>query len=104
MIISLAAGPIGRFFRGDDGMGKSVVAAKSPWSGALVALAAIAVVSVVALVRDWGWDSWIWAAAVCAGGGIASAVTQTRRNRRLDRAGRQARRLDGAAEPEHGLR
>ncbi|MBM2620526.1 hypothetical protein JIG36_34000 [Actinoplanes sp. LDG1-06] len=66
-------------------------AVKSPWSGALTALAGIAVVSVIALVKDWSFGSWSWAAALCVVTGVSSAVTQARRNRRLDLAIEQRR-------------
>lgn len=68
-------------------------AMKSPWIGVLIAVAALAVVSVFAVVREWDFGSWVWAAAVCAGTGIFSSITQARRNRKLDSAARQAQEI-----------
>ncbi|MCO8274884.1 hypothetical protein M1L60_30255 [Actinoplanes sp. TRM 88003] len=70
------------------------MAAKSPWTGAWVALGAIAVVSAFAVVRDAGWEFWIGAVVVCVMGGVFSAVAQVARNRRIDRSVRQAREAD----------
>jgi membrane associated rhomboid family serine protease len=64
---------------------------KSLWSGVLIAVTAMAIVSVVAVVQDWDLDSWIWAAAVCAVAGAVFAGTRVSRNRRLDSAARQVR-------------
>jgi hypothetical protein len=83
-------------------MAMSTAAAKSPWTGAWVAVGSIAVVSAVAVVRDWGFDSWIWAVAVCVVGGVASSVAQAGRNRRIDLAVKQAREMDSRSEFEQG--
>jgi len=80
-------------------MAMSAGAANSLWSGASIAMGSIAVVSVFAVVRDWGLDSWIWAVAVCVFGGIMSSVTQAGRNRRIDLAVKQAREMDSRSEP-----
>lgn len=69
---------------------------KSPWIGVFIAVAAMAIVSVFAVVREWGSDSWVLAAAVCAVLGIFSAIAQFRSNRQLDTAARQARIGNGS--------
>ena len=66
-------------------------AAKASWHGVLIAVGAIAVVSVVAVVRDWDFGSWLLAAYVCLVTAAVSAVSRARRNRKLDRAAGQAR-------------
>lgn len=85
-------------------MGMSTSAAKSPWIGALVAAGSIAVVGAVAVVRDWGFESWILAVAVCVVAGVVSSVVQAGRNRRLDRMVKQAREMDSRSEFEQGSR
>jgi hypothetical protein len=57
----------------------------------LVAAGSVAVVSTLAVVRDWDFDSWMLTANVFVVGGIVSAITQARRNRRADLAVKQAR-------------
>jgi hypothetical protein len=57
----------------------------------LVAAGSVAVVSTIAVVRDWDFDSWMLTANVFVVGGIVSAITQARRNRRADLAVKQAR-------------
>lgn len=79
-------------------MNTRTAVARSPWYDALVAVVSIAVVSAVAVVKDWSFGSWAGAAGVCVFGGIFSATMQVRRNRRIDRAVRQARVTD--ARPE----
>ncbi|MFF0376131.1 hypothetical protein [Actinoplanes missouriensis] len=85
-------------------MAEGTGAVKSPWSGALLAVAAMAVVSVVALVQKWDAASWLWAAAVCAGGGLIVFLTQARRNRQLDAAARQARQTGNGPDIEQSTR
>jgi hypothetical protein len=72
-------------------MTMSTGAARSPWTDALVAAGSVAVVSTLAVVRDWDFDSWMLTANVFVVGGIVSAITQARRNRRADLAVKQAR-------------
>jgi hypothetical protein len=71
--------------------------ANSPWNGALIAMGSIAGVTPFAVVRDWGFESWIWAVAVCVSGGIMSSLTQIVRNRRIDRMVERARQMDSTA-------
>jgi hypothetical protein len=79
-------------------------AVKSPWIGVLIAVAAMAIVSVFAVVQEWDFGSWVWAAAVCAGTGIFSSITQVRRNRQLDSAARQAQEIDNGPDAEKSSR
>ncbi|WP_250001084.1 hypothetical protein [Actinoplanes sp. M2I2] len=85
-------------------MAVNIGGAKSPWMGALVAAGSIAGVSVFAVARDWGWESWLWAAGVCVVGGAFSSLAQAERNWRIDRSVAQARVLDSRADAEPGLR
>jgi hypothetical protein len=85
-------------------MAMNTGAAKSPWTGALLAVSAMAIVSVVAVARDWELYSWLWAAGVCVLSGAFSALAQARRNRRLDLMVKQARAMDNDSESEQGPR
>lgn len=89
---------------GDNVMAMGTGVAKSPWSGALIALASIVAVTPFAVARDWDLGSWILAIAVFVVGGIVSAVTQARRNRRLDLMVEQAREMDRVSESGQGSR
>ncbi|WIM92490.1 hypothetical protein ACTOB_004432 [Actinoplanes oblitus] len=70
----------------------------------MIALGSIAVVSAIAVVRDWDFDSWMRAVAMCALAGVMSAVTEAGRNRRLDRSARQARAIDDEPASERSPR
>ncbi|BCJ47267.1 hypothetical protein GCM10010168_71440 [Actinoplanes ianthinogenes] len=74
--------------------------AKSPWKGALLALAGIAVVSAIAVVREWSLASWLMAVCGSVAMGVVSALSQHSENRRLDLAAEQAREMDSGAEIE----
>jgi hypothetical protein len=69
----------------------NTVTAKPLWYGALITAAGIAVVSVIALVKDWGSGAWTWAVFLSIVTGISAAFAQALRNRRVDRAAEQAR-------------
>jgi hypothetical protein len=77
---------------------------KSPWTGALVAISAMAIVAVFAVVRGWDASSWLWAAACCAVTGLVASFTQMRRNRQLDAAARQAHKIGDGTHIEDSSR
>ncbi|WP_203826637.1 hypothetical protein [Actinoplanes palleronii] len=70
------------------------------WNGVVSAVVPFAGVGVFALWRDAGFHFWIWAAPMCVVGGIFSAVSQARRNQRLDRMVKQAHEWDSRSEAE----